>query len=121
MKQITINGRSILLVEVPEGANGFVLVKSTRYNPPFLYIQSLSMTIDLFPGWWEFLFKDQFYPTEEEAAGVVREYGNEKRYANYCGDYPVWFHYARQSWESLVTAHGFTPGKVVGLIEKSKI
>lgn len=122
MKQLKLNGREILLVEVPEGATGMVLVKSTHVSPPFLYIQSLGKIIDLIPGWYDFLFKDEFYPTEEEAAELIEKITGLEKVKPYPDfEYPesrMWT--AIESWNSFLTSHGFTPGKVVGLIEKGQ-
>jgi len=99
MKQLTINGNRILLVEVPEGTEQVEI----HYTGEALICLGLYDSFSsLPPGSWQLLFADPLKPTEEEAAGVMDcEPGID-------------------SWNFFVTSHGFTPGRVVGMIDRKK-
>lgn len=69
------------------------------------------------PGAYRFLFATKA-ATEEEARKVVRELPVGARYENYSGDYPVWYHTAKESLTSLLRAKGLDENKNYALIEK---
>lgn len=121
MKEITLNGSRLLLVEVPEGK---VIICGIDKGDALYSLEVIVNNEEDFylfpPGDWDFLFASPLRPTEEEAAGVVEYYGNGM-YRDY--DLPRLFGYktlATDSWESFVTSHGFTPGRVVGMIDRKK-
>lgn len=120
MKEITINGKRILLVEVSETDIEYALYffigtdNQLYYNWGQLDVLLRSLP----PGSWQLLFADPLHPTEEEAAGVIpNQYGVGKCYENFGAGHPC-FDTALESWNSLVTSHGFTPGRVVPLVDR---
>ena len=116
MKQLTINGNRILLVEVPEGASNF---RISPNNALVFDTSPDSGRAKYLPRYdWQLLFASPLKPTEEEAAGEV-DYDNDRYYRDYgCRDYQL--NTAIESWNSLVASHGFTPGRVVGMIDRKK-
>jgi len=124
MKQLTINGNRILLVEVPEGAVVFILHGVLRWDFGIVFggTELLPSTSE-----WQFLFASPLNPTEEEAAGVVEQVSGWSSviYYNYMADgrdyrdiVEAAFDNPIYSWNSFVTSHGFTPGRVVGMIDR---
>ena len=153
MKEITLNGSRLLLVEVPGvgvrsdsiwvnkiGALRYVQHEHEHKTGASFPSSQSSKAITLPPGNWQLLFADPLKPTEEEAAGVVEplfskedinrdgryhyEFDLEPMpYKNYLwgkGDGSQWSSCSNpvDSWNSLVTSHGFTPGRVVGMIDR---
>jgi hypothetical protein len=99
MTQLTDNG--IFAVKVPEGAFEIV-IENTKLRYFFLTYEPV---IDLPPGSYEFLFCTES-ATEEDARKVVRELPVGARFENYNGDYPVWYHTAKESLRSLLRSKG---------------
>lgn len=127
MKEITLNGSRLLLVEVPEEAHDFS-VHNLMQALLFQYGPINFVSERLIPkGNWQLLFKDPLNPTEEEAAGVVEKVSGWSSviYYDYMAngrDYrdivEAAFNNAVDSWNSFVTSHGFEIGKTVALIKK---
>lgn len=56
--------------------------------------------------------------TEEQAKGLVKELPVGQRWQNYNGDYPIWWHTAKESLRSLLTSKGLDVNKNFVLIKK---
>lgn len=74
--------------------------------------------IDLPPGTYRFLFTTKT-ATEDQARKVVRELPVGARYENYNGDYPVWYHTAKESQKSLLRSKGLDDKNNYALIENT--
>lgn len=64
--------------------------------------------IDLPPGNWQLICTTKEC-TEGQAKGIVKELPVGQRWMNYNGDYPVWWHTAKESLRSLLTSKGLDP------------
>lgn len=57
------------------------------------------------PGTWQIVCTSK-EATEEQLTDLVRELPIGQRFANYSGDYPVWYHSRKESLRSLLTSKG---------------
>lgn len=79
--------------------------------------EGIETTIPLPQGNWQIICTTKEI-TEEQAKGIVRELPVGQRWHNYNGDYPVWWHTAKESLRSLVTSKGFNPESNYLIIKK---
>lgn len=115
----------IYLFPVQDDARGFRIVKygdckviefehSIQSNRR---LKALSGSTELPAGNWQIICTTKEI-TEEVAKGIVRELPVGQRWMNYNGDYPVWWHTAKESLRSLVTSKGFNPESNYLIIKK---
>lgn len=106
-------------VEVPDDAEEFSIdmdeEESTLYYFNGANIDSTAICLP--EGSWQFLFTTK-EATEEDARKIVTELPVENRYENYNGDYPVWWHTAKESIRSLLKSKGCDTNKNYAIIEK---
>lgn len=55
---------------------------------------------------------------EEQIRGLVAECAFDDRWFNYAGDYPIWFHSARESFKSLLRSHNLQPETTLVILKK---
>lgn len=122
MTQIT---DKVYAVEVPDDAKDIKILKGQPEILDYDYpgksgerdTQWLNAMIDLPPGTWRFLFTTKT-AKEEDARKAVKELPVGARWMNYNGDYPVWYHTARESLHSLLRSKGLDDKNNYALIEK---
>lgn len=73
--------------------------------------------VDLPPGTWQIVCTSK-EATEERLIDTVRELPVGKRFENYNGDYPVWYHSRKESLNSLLKAKGCDLNKNYLILKK---
>lgn len=63
------------------------------------------LTFDIPPGSWRIVCTSRDV-TEDQLKDVIPEMKVGKRYPNYNGDYPIWYHSRRESLSSLMKSKG---------------
>jgi len=96
-------------VEVPDGAQ-HIEVRNYGLNDAVEYIHTIEGVKtcgvdDLPPGKWQIVCTSKDV-TEDMLANIVCELPVGKRFENYNGDYPVWYHTKKESFRSLLTSKG---------------
>lgn len=110
MTQLTNN---IYAVQVPDDFEATQITEWTLYYKS----SGRSYLIGLPPkGSWQYLFTTKGC-SEEDARKVVKELPVGQRYENYSGDYPVWYHTARESLQSLLRSKGLDDKKNYAILK----
>lgn len=69
-------------------------------------------------GTWEIICTSKEC-TEEQAKGLVRELSVGQRWLNYGGDFPIWYHTARESLRSLLLSKNLNHFKNYIILKKT--
>lgn len=124
-KQLTHNGREVLLCEVPEGAECFEFVPTPDFGNylDFSFSDGAAGNRQLPPGSWKLAFSSPLAPTESEAAEWVEDRHPHYGYRDYGEsrfDLNGWLkRTALTSYQSWLRSLGFeNPERVIPLVKQ---
>ncbi len=107
---------SCIAVKVPEDAGRYTMRAtnhcdngSISFYDKFTNEESMCL---IPPGNWKILGRGNDL-TEEQWRGIVPEMIIGERWSNYNGDYPIWFHSAKESGKSLLKSKNLNPDVLI--------